>query len=287
MKLLSYARKGQIGFGMVKDNGVIDLTGKLQPEVMTVKSLLEKNLVLQAQAYGQHRKPDFSLSEVSFLPPIDQPEKIICVGVNYGMRNEEYKDNSAVPAYPSVFPRFPDSFVGHEHDLMRPPESVQLDYEGEIAIVIGKAGRRIKESEALGHIAGLTCANEGTVRDWLKHGKFNVTQGKNFDSSGSIGPWMVTADEIQDYTQLRVTTRVNGETRQSDTTANLMFSFAFLIHYISTWTQLKPGDIISTGTPIGAGVRFDPPRFLKAGDVIEVEVTGIGTLRNTVRDELA
>jgi 5-carboxymethyl-2-hydroxymuconate isomerase len=162
---------------------------------------------------------------------------------------------------------------------------MQLDYEGEIAIVIGKAGRRIAPADALSHIAGLTCLNEGTIRDWVRHGKFNVTQGKNWDASGAIGPWLVTADEFDDMGALTVTTRVNGERRQHDTTARLMFPFARLISYLSTWTTLVPGDVIATGTPTGAGVRFDPPKFLAAGDVVEVEVGGVGVLRNVVADE--
>ena len=186
-----------------------------------------------------------------------------------------------------MFPRFPESFVGHGQPLLRPPESEQLDYEGEIALVIGKAGRRIAAADAWSHVAGLTCLNEGTIRDWLRHGKFNVTQGKNWDASGSMGPWLVTADEFDPRAPLTVTTRVNGEIRQHDTTANLMFPFDELIRYISTWTTLQPGDVISTGTPIGAGVRFTPPRFLKPGDVVEVEVSGIGTLSNPVADEAA
>jgi len=284
MKLLSYLHDGQPGFGALKGDSVIHLANRLEPGVTSLKSLIAADLVEAAHAYIQHREADVALSDVTLLPPIDAPEKIICVGVNYGKRNEEYKDGSLPPAYPSVFPRFPGSLVAHGQPLKRPPESVQLDYEGEIAIVIGKGGRRIKESDAHKHIAGLTCLNEGTIRDWIKHGKFNVTQGKNFDESGSIGPWMVTADEFNDFENLTVTTRVNGEVRQHDTTKNLMFSFAHLIHYISIWTHLKPGDIISTGTPIGAGVRFDPPRFLSPGDVVEVEVSGIGVLRNGVQD---
>jgi 5-carboxymethyl-2-hydroxymuconate isomerase len=175
--------------------------------------------------------------------------------------------------------------VGHGAKLVRPPESEQLDYEGEIGIIIGKGGRRISEDTADSHIAGLTCVNEGTIRDWTKHGKFNVTQGKSWEASGSIGPWMVTSDEFPGFGDVKVTTRVNGEQRQHDTTANLMFPFRTLIRYISTWTKLKPGDVIVTGTPIGAGIRFTPPRFLKAGDVVEVEVSGVGILSNTVADE--
>jgi len=168
-----------------------------------------------------------------------------------------------------------------------PSESQQLDYEGEIVIAIGRTVRRAaSDAEALAAIAGLTIMNEGTIRDWVHHAKFNVTQGKNWDGSGAIGPWLVTADEFPaGYGQLHLTTRVNGEVRQDDTTESLMFDFAYLIRYITTFTTLKPGDLIATGTPIGAGIRFDPPRFLKAGDRVEVQVQGIGTLANTVRDE--
>lgn len=276
MKLASFEAGGKARWGAVVDNGVVDLSAR-HP---SLRAALEAGNVSMPAG-----RPDFSLDEVRLLPPIPYPEKIICVGVNYAERNEEYKDGSAAPKYPSVFPRFPGSFVGHRSPLMRPPESSQLDYEGEIAIIIGKAGRRIPESVAEGHIAGLTCLNEGTIRDWVRHGKFNVTQGKNWEASGAIGPWMVTADEFPRMDRLRVSTRVNGEVRQDDTTERLMFPFRFLIHYISLWTRLVPGDVISTGTPTGAGVRFDPPRFLKAGDVVDVEVSGIGTLSNTVQDE--
>jgi 5-carboxymethyl-2-hydroxymuconate isomerase len=281
MRLLSFQAAGKPRFGAVAGDGIVDLTGASG----SLREALAANALGRLREAAAAGRPQFALAEVTFLPPIPFPEKIICVGVNYGNRNEEYKDGSAPPKYPSVFPRFPGSFVGHRAHLVRPPESAQLDYEGEIAIVIGTAGRRIAEADAERHIAGLTCLNEGTIRDWTKHGKFNVTQGKNWDASGAIGPWLVTADEFAGYDGLRVTTRVNGEVRQDDTTANLIFPFRHLIHYISTWTTLQPGDVIATGTPVGAGVRFDPPRFLQPGDVVEVEVAGIGTLSNTVADE--
>jgi 2-keto-4-pentenoate hydratase/2-oxohepta-3-ene-1,7-dioic acid hydratase in catechol pathway len=285
MKLLSFEIAGKERFGAVAGDGVIDLTGRLGAEISTLRALLDAGLVGRAAELVDKCKAEFALAEVKFLTPVPFPEKIICVGVNYGNRNAEYKDGSDLPKYPSIFLRFPGSFVGHHANLMRPPESVQLDYEGEIAIVIGKKGRRIEERDAESHIAGLTCMNEGTIRDWLRHGKFNVTQGKNFDRTGAYGPWLVTADEFKSFDDIRVKTRVNGEERQNDTTANLMFPFRHLIRYISTWTTLKPGDVIATGTPVGAGVRFDPPRFLTAGDTVEVEVSGIGTLSNTVADE--
>ena len=285
MKLLSFNVQGRERFGAVNGDGVIDLTGKLGAGVDTLRQAIAAGALVRARDIAAASRPDIGLSEIAFLPTIPFPEKIICVGVNYGNRNAEYKDGSDIPKYPSVFPRFPGSFVGHGQALLRPLESRQLDYEGEIAIVIGKRGRRIAEADAESHIAGLTIMNEGTIRDWTKHGKFNVTQGKNFDASGSIGPWMASADEFEGYDALRLQTRVNGEKRQDDTTANLMFPFRFLIHYISQWTTLVPGDVISTGTPIGAGVRFDPPRFLAPGDVVEVEVSGIGILSNPVADD--
>jgi len=220
-----------------------------------------------------------------FVAPVALHGKIFCIGVNYGDRNAEYKDGSDQPKYPSVFMRTPGSLVGDGEKILRPPESEQLDYEGEIVLVIGKRGRRIPRESAHAHIGGLTCGNEGSVRDWMRHGKFNVTQGKNFERSGAIGPALVTADEFTRFDDLRVTTRVNGEVRQDDTTANLIFPFDYLISYISTFSELQPGDVIFTGTPVGAGARFDPPRYLRAGDVVEVEVGGVGVLRNTVADE--
>jgi len=290
MKLLSFEYQGRASFGLLRgDDEIVDLGAlghaNLREAIAAgaLPDLARRAAALPATSAAAGTP--LRLADVRLLPPIPAPEKIICVGVNYGNRNEEYKDGSAPPAYPSVFPRFPGSFVGHGQALLRPRVSQQLDYEGEIALVIGKRGRHIPAADAWSHVAGLTCCNEGTVRDWVRHGKFNVTQGKNFDASGSMGPWMVTADEFDPAAPLTVTTRVNGEQRQHDTTANLMFPFAELIRYISLWTTLEPGDVISTGTPVGAGVRFDPPRYLKPGDVVEVEVPGIGTLSNTVADE--
>jgi 2-keto-4-pentenoate hydratase/2-oxohepta-3-ene-1,7-dioic acid hydratase in catechol pathway len=205
--------------------------------------------------------------------------------VNYPDRNAEYKDGQDAPKYPSMFMRTPRSFVGHNSPLVRPRASAQLDYEGEVVLVIGKAGRHIQESAALDHIAAVTLCNEGTIRDWVRHAKFNVTQGKNFDSTGSLGPWLVPYTGESQIADIRLTTRVNGETRQDDRTGRLIFGFRYLLSYISTFTTLVPGDVIVTGTPTGAGARFDPPRYLKPGDVIEVEAEGVGTLRNGVVDE--
>ena len=285
MKLLSYESEGRVSYGAVSGEGVLDLGARIGKEFPTLRNLLAANALDRAAEIVSKGSPDVALAGIRFLPPVPNAEKFLCVGVNYGNRNAEYKDGTDQPKYPSLFPRFPGSFVGHRESLLRPPESPQLDYEGEIVIVIGRGGRRIPEESAERHIAGLTIMNEGTIRDWTRHGKFNVTQGKNWDSTGAIGPWLVTADEFKDFGNLRVTTRVNGEVRQDDTTENLLFPFRYLLRYISTWTTLKPGDVISTGTPVGSGARFDPPRYLKPGDRVEVEVSGIGTLSNPVADE--
>ena len=285
MKLLTFEAAGRESFGIVDGAGVIDL-GPRMPEAAGLVDLLGGDARHRADAAAKGAAADFRLDEIAYRRPILWPEKTVCIGVNYAHRNEEY-DDSSLPPFPSVFLRVPDTLVGHGQPLLRPPESEQLDYEAEIAIVIGEGGKRIPPERALGHIAGLTCLNEGCVRDWMRHGKFNVTQGKNFDNCGSVGPWLVTADEFSEtgYDNLRLTGRVNGEVRQDDTTANLIFDFAYLVSYVSTWAALKPGDVISTGTPTGAGARFDPPKWLKPGDVVEIEVSGIGTLRNTVADE--
>ena len=283
MKLASFAAEGRESFGIVDGAGVVDLGPRMAGASGPV-DLLGEEARRRAEAAAKGAAADYRLDEIAWRRPVPRPEKIVCIGVNYARRNEEY-DDSSLPPFPSVFMRVPDTLVAHEQPILRPPESEQLDYEAEIAIVIGKGGRRIPRARALDHIAALTCLNEGCIRDWMRHGKFNVTQGKNFDNCGSVGPWLVTADEFSGYGDLRVTGRVNGEIRQDDTTANLIFDFAYLVSYVSTWAALKPGDIISTGTPTGAGARFDPPRWLKPGDVVEVEVSGIGTLRNTVADE--
>jgi 5-carboxymethyl-2-hydroxymuconate isomerase len=275
--------QGTARWAAITDAGAIDLTPLLEaPE--GAHPLLSEAGVQRANNYVAGCSPDSAMDGFSFEPFLPAPEKIICVGVNYANRNEEYRDGSDLPKFPSLFMRAPTSFTAHDRPLVRPRESEQLDYEGEIAIVIGRGGRRIAREQATAHIAGLTLMNEGTIRDWVRHAKFNVTQGKNFDCSGSIGPWMVTADEFDGFDSLALQTRVNGELRQDDSTANLIFSFADLIAYISTFTTLKTGDIISTGTPPGAGARFDPPVYLKPGDVVEVSAPGIGMLRNGVTD---
>jgi len=285
MKIISYAQRGKASFGTVSGSGIVDLAARLPARFRTVESILAGEGLQLSKELAAKTSPDAALQDVAYLAPVPRPGKILCIGINYRNRNEEYRDGSAPQEYPSVFMRTPESLCPHGEAILRPPESVQLDYEGEIALVIGTAGRRIPENQALAHVAGITCMNEGTIRDWLRHGKHNVTQGKNFDRSGSIGPWIVTSDEVGSYDGLRVTTRVNGEVRQDDTTEHLIFGLAYLVHYLSVFTMLNPGDVIATGTPTGAGARFDPPKYLQPGDVLEVEVSRVGTLRNRVADE--
>ncbi len=284
-KFASFTRHGQQGYGIITDAGVIDLSARFGPDYPTLQAVVEAGALLRLEEAARGLEADFPVSDITYDIPLRSPEKLICVGVNFPDRNEEYKDGQKAPSNPSLFIRFPRSFTGHDQPLIRPPESPELDYEGEIVIVIGKGGRRIAEKDALDHIAALSLCNEGTIRDWVRHAKFNVTQGKNFDRTGSIGPWLVPYRDESQLADVRLVTRVNGETRQEDRTSRMIFSFRKIIAYISTFTTLVPGDVIVTGTPTGAGARFDPPVWLKPGDVIEVEADGIGTLRNTVADE--
>ncbi|MGZ2461688.1 fumarylacetoacetate hydrolase family protein [Rhizobium anhuiense] len=285
-KFVSFSRGGSTGYGLLTETGIVDLSARHGSKWPTLREVVEAGVLTLLAEDAKNLPADFQLSEITYEIPIPQPEKIICVGVNFPDRNEEYKDGQAAPANPSLFIRFPRSFTGHDQPLIRPPESPQLDYEGEIVVVIGKGGRRIPEAQALDHIAALSLCNEGTIRDWVRHAKFNVTQGKNFDRTGSIGPWLVPYVDESQLADIKLETRVNGEVRQSDRTSRMVFSFRKIINYISTFTTLVPGDVIVTGTPTGAGARFDPPIWLKPGDVVEVEADGIGILHNTIADEV-
>ena len=285
MKLASYRVRGRESFGAVVGDGtglgVVDLKLRLGPHFASVLDLLRSEGGLDmARAAARGVRPDFPLAELEWLPPLPAPEKILCIGINYADRNADYGEQEP-PKYPSMFFRAPGSLVAHQGHIVRPRESEQLDYEGEIALVIGSKGRRIAPAQALDHVAGVTLCNEGTIRDWMRHGKFNVTQGKNWDASGSIGPWIVTADEIDLAKPLHLTVKINGELTQDDSTASMIKSFAELIAYVSTFMTLKPGDIIVTGTPVKLK-RGDAPVWLKPGDVVEIEVPEIGVLRNTV-----
>ena len=285
MRFSSYTHQGLAAWGAITDAGVIPLSAR-HPDMPSLREVIEHGALPRLTDMAAALSPEIALADITFQIPIPKPEKILCVGVNFPDRNAEYKDGQENPPYMSLFPRFARSFTGHGQPLIRPPESPQLDYEGEVTIVIGKGGRRIAEADALSHIAALTLCNEGTIRDWVRHAKFNVTQGKNWDRSGALGPWIVPyVDELQ-LADIGLQTRVNGEVRQSDRTSRMMFGFRQIIAYISTFTTLVPGDVIVCGTPTGAGARFDPPIWLKPGDVVEVEADGIGILRNTIADEV-
>ena len=282
MKLATYTSEGQTFYGAATESGMIALSPSF-PKWPTLLDVIQAG-GLDALATAADRNP-VTHTDFQFEMVLPNARRILCVGVNFPDRNAEYKDGSKQPKYMSLFPRFASGFTGHDRPILRPPENHTLDYEGEVAVVIGKAGRRISQDDAYAHIAALTICNEGTIRDWVRHAKFNVTQGKNWDKSAALGPWLVPFDDPSQLDDARIVTRVNGEVRQDDVLSRMMHPIRRQIEYISTFMTLEPGDIIVTGTPTGAGARFDPPCYLKPGDVVEVEVNGIGTLRNTVEDE--
>lgn len=285
-RLLSFSAEGRARWGAVAGDRVVDLSARYGENYPGLRGVIEAGALLGLAEISAGMAADYALADIRYDIPLPNPEKIVCVGVNFPDRNAEYKDGQEAPPNPSLFIRFPRSFTGHDRALIRPPESLQLDYEGEIVVVIGKAGRRIAERDALDHIAALTLCNEGTLRDWVRHAKFNVTQGKNFDASGALGPWLVPFTDAAQLADIGLETRVNGAVRQQDRTSRMLFSFRKIINYVSAFTTLVPGDMIVCGTPTGAGARFDPPVWLKPGDVVEVEAEGIGLLRNTIADEV-
>ena len=281
--LISFIHNNAARFGRLDGERVTDLTDSFAGRFASLSDAANAGALVELYAADG---ASLALGDVTLTAPLPSPGKIICVGVNFPDRNAEYKDGQGAPANPSLFIRFPGSFVGHGDDLRRPPESEQLDYEGEIAIVIGSGGRRISAANAWDHIVAVTLCNEGTIRDWVRHAKFNVTQGKNFEKSAAMGPGLLAFTGPDMLADIELTTRVNGEVRQQDRTSRMIFSFTDIIAYVSTFTPLKPGDVLVCGTPTGAGVRFDPPIWLRPGDVVEVEVPTIGILRNGIEDEV-
>jgi 2-keto-4-pentenoate hydratase/2-oxohepta-3-ene-1,7-dioic acid hydratase in catechol pathway len=284
-RFVSFTHAGRSGYGLWREEGLVDLSRDEHVLWPGLRAVIEDGALPDLARMGVQRSADVPHGKAQLTLPVPDPHKIICVGVNYPDRNAEYRDGSSAPAHPSLFVRFPGSFVGHGQPILRPPESPQLDYEGEIAVVIGRAGRRIPEARAYDHIAGLTLCNEGTIRDWVRHAKFNVTQGKNWDRSGAMGPWLVPFTHAAQLDDIALTCRVNGAVRQQDRTSRMIWGFREIIAYVSTFTTLAPGDVLVCGTPTGAGARQNPPVWLKPGDVVEVEAEGIGTLRNSVEDE--
>ena len=278
MKLLSFIADGKECFGALSGDGVVTLNDKIgQP---TLRAALAAGAMAAMRKAATDAKPDFKLSDIKFLPVIPRPEKILCAGINY--RSHAAETGRELPKQPSMFIRFADTLVGHDGALIRPSVSDNFDFEGELAVVIGKAGRHIAAERALDHVAGYTCFVDGSVRDFQK---FSVTSGKNFSSTGPLGPWLVTTDEIPDPSRLTLMTRLNGNEVQHSTTDLLIYSIPHIIAFCSDFTALSAGDVIATGTPEGVGHHRKPPLWMKPGDTLEVEITAIGVLRAHVVDE--
>ena len=281
MRILSFSANDMPSFGIVADGGIIDC-GRRLGDATDLRALLAGGRIADLAKFAA-ADPDHAIDDVRWLPVIANPAaRFFCIGINY--RPHMLEMGRDVPAHPVVFVRFASSLVGHREAMIRPGVSEKFDYEGELAVVIGRRARHVRSESALDCVAGYSCFNDGSVRDFQRHsGQF--TPGKNFDKSGAFGPWLVTADEIPDPAQLRLQTRLNGEVVQSESTGELHFSIGDLIEYISTWTELVPGDVIVTGTPGGVGAGRKPPLWMRAGDSIEVEISGIGCLSNHVVDE--
>ena len=278
MRLLSFVAGGKEYFGVVSGDGVVTLNDKIgKPDLRAALAAGEMEAMRQA---AQTAKPDHRLGDIKFLPLIPGPNKILCAGVNYRAHAAEV--GRELPKQPSMFIRFADTLVGHGGEMIRPKVSDNFDFEGELALVIGKAGRHIKAEHALDHVAGYTCFVDGSVRDYQK---FSVTSGKNFPGTGPLGPWLVTTDEIPDPSRLTLTTRLNGKEVQHATTDQLIYAIPQIIAFCSDFTPLSPGDVIATGTPEGVGHSRKPPLWMKAGDALEVEISSIGILRARIVDE--
>jgi 2-keto-4-pentenoate hydratase/2-oxohepta-3-ene-1,7-dioic acid hydratase in catechol pathway len=286
MRFLTFLSGREAHYGAVVDGRVVDLSERL-PEYPTLRHVLDAGALTRAQDVAVSASADFDLDGLTLLPTLPNARKIACIGVNYPGRQPRMPLVGRRSEYPSVFLRTRESLVGHGQAILKPPETDELDYAGEIVLVIGRGGRRIAEAQALEHIAGLTLMNEGSVRDWMRRGEFNVTQGKNFEHSGALGPALLTRDECPPLDELTLTTHVNGELRQQGRTRDLRFSFPYLVSYLSTFMRLTPGDLIATGTPAGTGEEQDPPRYLEPGDVVEIAVEGVGLLRNRIEAEIA
>jgi 2-keto-4-pentenoate hydratase/2-oxohepta-3-ene-1,7-dioic acid hydratase in catechol pathway len=279
MRLASFERKGRPGFGIVVGDGVVDLAARFAGNANSLREVLATIGLRELERLALSAL-DFGVAEIAFAPVITDPAaKLLCVGVNYMPHIKEMGRER--PERPVIFVRFGDSIVGHGRPLLAPRESEQFDYEGELAVVIGKRARRVSRDRALDYVAGYSCFNDGSVRDYQRHSP-QFTPGKNFHASGAFGPWLVTADEIPDPRKLMLTTRLNGAVMQHESVGELCFDVPQLIEYCSIWTQLEPGDVIVTGTPGGVGAGRKPPVWMKPGDSVEVEISGIGTLRNSV-----
>jgi 2-keto-4-pentenoate hydratase/2-oxohepta-3-ene-1,7-dioic acid hydratase in catechol pathway len=284
MRLMSFERNGRAGYGVVVGDGIVDAAARLNGNPSGLREALAAGALPELRRLAT-TKPDFAVSDVAFLPPIpDAAAKLLCVGINYLPHIKEMGRER--PERPVLFVRFGGSIVGHGQALQKPRESEQFDYEGELAVVIGKRARRVSKEDALDYVAGYACFNDGSIRDFQRHSA-QFTPGKNFHASGSFGPWLVTTDEVPDPRKLSLTTRLNGSVMQNESVSELCFDVPQLIEYCSIWTQLEPGDVIVTGTPGGVGAGRKPPVWMKPGDTVEVEISGLGTLRNPIAADTA
>jgi 2-keto-4-pentenoate hydratase/2-oxohepta-3-ene-1,7-dioic acid hydratase in catechol pathway len=278
MKLASYIADGRPAFGVVVGDRLVTITGRTK--YGSLREALAAGALDQIRRAAEGQRGDHKLSDVRFLPAIPDPNKILCAGINY--RSHAAETGRDIPKAPSMFVRFTDTLIGHDGEMIRPSVSECFDFEGELAIVIGRGGRHIKPGQALAHVAGYTCFVDGSVRDYQK---ISVTSGKNFPATGPLGPWVVTTDEIPDPARLTLVTRLNGHEVQRSGTDLLIHSVPAVIAFCSEFTPLTPGDVIATGTPEGVGHPRNPPLWMKAGDVLEVDISGIGTLRTRIVDE--
>jgi len=281
MRLATFKTAKGASYGAVTDKGIVDAGRRLGNQYADLKAVIAGNAFSKIKPFLLE-SPDYKLSEVTWLPVIPNPDKIVCVGLNYQDHVVETgRDNTEQPA---IFLRVADSQVGHRQPLLRPRESQNLDFEAEIAVIIGKAGRRISQKDSWSHIAGYSCYNDGSVRDWQRH-TIQWTAGKNFARTGGFGPWMVTADEIPPGTRMTLSCRLNGQQMQHATTEQMIFKIPKIIEYVSTWTTLLPGDVLVTGTPGGVGARRTPPLWMKPGDKVEIEIDKVGILENSIADD--
>lgn len=283
MRFATISHAGRDRWGLVRDDAFVDLGARLGPRFPTLKSFLAGGALDDARPFAE-APGDLALADVSFRPVVPDADKVLCIGVNYRAHRDEM--GRADAAHPMVFTRFASVQVGHGEPIVQPRVSRELDFEGELAVIIGRRGRHVAEADALGYVAGYSCFDDATARDWQRHTS-QFTPGKNFMATGGFGPWMVTPDELGDPTRLTLVTRVNGAELQRTTTDLMLCPIPRLIAYVSTFVELVPGDVLATGTPGGVGAKRNPPVFLQAGDVVEVEISRIGTLRNPVVAEPA
>jgi len=281
MRLASWIYRGREGFGQVVEGGVVDAVPRLDGRYPTLRSVLAAGALGDIRRATEGASADHSFEEITWLPPIPHPEKILCVGVNYVAHREETGRTES--EFPTLFTRFANTQVGHDQPLVRPRESTDFDYEAELAVIVGRPARHVRREDALSIVAGYSCYQDATLRDWQRHTS-QFTPGKNFIGTGGFGPWMVTADEIPPNTKMTLSCRLNGERMQHATTEQMIFKIPKIIEYVSTWTTLVPGDVLVTGTPGGVGARRNPPIWMKPGDKVEIEIDKVGILENTIAD---